>query len=74
KDGYTIVMWDVLSADFDLKISKEQCLQNVLNHIQAGSVVVFHDSLKAERNLTYALPKVLEFISEKGWVCEKIQL
>jgi len=53
-------MWDVLSADFDMKISAEKCLENVLNNIRPGSIVVFHDSLKAEKNLRHVLPKVLE--------------
>ena len=65
-------MWDVLSADFDAKISNKKCLENVLKNIQPGSIVVFHDSLKAEKNLRYVLPKVLAFIHEKGWKCEKI--
>ncbi|MCH9659636.1 MAG: polysaccharide deacetylase family protein [Bacteroidetes bacterium] len=69
KKGYTIVMWDVLSADFDTDISEEKCLHNVLKHIKPGSIVVFHDSIKAEKKLKYTLPKVLEYISEKGWNC-----
>lgn len=70
--GYKIIMWDVLSADFDTSISKEKCLQNVIRNIQAGSIVVFHDSLKAEEKLRYVLPKVLEYISDKKWKCAKI--
>lgn len=59
KKGYKIVMWDVLSGDFDQTISEEKCLRNVTKNIKAGSIVVFHDSLKAEKNLRYVLPKVL---------------
>lgn len=66
---YKIVMWNLLSYDYDASISEEKCLQNVLKNIHPGSVVVFHDSLKAEKNLRYVLPKVLEFIGEKGWLC-----
>ena len=72
KRGYKIIMWDILSADYNTSISKEKCLQNVLKSIEPGSIVVFHDSFKAEKNLRYALPKVLDFISKKGWKCEKI--
>lgn len=72
KLGYEIIMWDVLSADFDADISEERCLQNVSNHLQPGSIVVFHDSLKAEKNLRYALPKLMEVIKEKGWECAPI--
>lgn len=73
KKGFKIVMWDIISYDFDADISPEECLQNVLGKIQPGSVVVFHDSLKAEKNLRYVLPKVLDFISGKGWSCSVIQ-
>ncbi len=70
--GYQLVMWDVLAYDWDAKVSEETCLQNVLNNIQAGSIVVFHDSLKASKNMKFALPRVLEFIKSKGWKCEVI--
>lgn len=72
KKGFNIVMWDNISYDYDAKVSEEKCLENVLGNIKPGSVIVFHDSLKAEKNLRYVLPKVLEFISEKGMRCEKI--
>ena len=64
--GFKIVMWDIISYDYDANVSEEKCLQNVLKHIKPGSVVVFHDSVKAEKNLRYVLPKVLEFVGEKG--------
>ncbi len=64
--GYKIIMWEILSADFDGSISEEKCLQNVMKHINAGSIIVFHDSLKAEKNLRYVLPKVLNFLSERN--------
>ncbi|WP_377717372.1 polysaccharide deacetylase family protein [Pseudofulvibacter geojedonensis] len=67
KRGYKIIMWDVLSADFDQRINPEKCLQNVLKNTQKGSIVVFHDSIKAQKNLTYTLPKVLEHFSKKGY-------
>jgi peptidoglycan/xylan/chitin deacetylase (PgdA/CDA1 family) len=72
KLGYKIVMWDIISYDFDATISKEQCLENVLKNVQSGSIIVFHDSKKAFSNLEYALPRTLEFLKEKGFVCEKI--
>ncbi len=74
KKGIKIVMWDIISYDFDATISEEQCLQNVLKNIKPGSIIVFHDSLKAEKNLRYVLPKVLEFIGEKNWLCEPLSL
>lgn len=64
---YSIIMWDVLSGDYNIKITGEKCLQNIIKNAKEGSIVVFHDSLKAENNLKYALPKVLEYYSEKGF-------
>ena len=64
---YRIVMWDVLSGDFDPNISKEQCLKNVTSNAKPGSIVVFHDSLKAQAKLEYVLPKVLEHYSKLGY-------
>lgn len=72
KLGYKIVMWDVLSADFDERISSEKCLQNVLKNVNSGSIVIFHDSEKAFKNLEYVLPKTLQYLSEKGFQCEAI--
>jgi peptidoglycan/xylan/chitin deacetylase (PgdA/CDA1 family) len=72
KLGYKIIMWDVLSRDYDQSISATQCLENVLSNIETGSIIVFHDSVKAEHNLKYVLPKTLEFLKEKGFVCDKI--
>lgn len=70
--GYQIIMWDVLSADFDTTITKEECLNNVISNIKPGSIIVFHDSVKAFKNLEYTLPKVLDYLNEKGFSCETI--
>ncbi len=69
---YQIIMWDVLSGDFDPKIDKEQCLRNVINNVQSGSIIVFHDSVKAEEKLRYVLPKVLEYYSQRGYRFESV--
>ena len=61
------VMWDVLSGDFDMKVSPENCYLNVVENVKPGSVIVFHDSLKAFTRLEYALPGVLDFFSKKGF-------
>jgi peptidoglycan-N-acetylglucosamine deacetylase len=66
--AYDIVMWDVLSGDFDMNLQPENCLQNVIKHTQAGSILLFHDSIKASRNLFYALPRVLAHFSNLGYV------
>ena len=64
-DNYKIVMWDILSQDYSQNSSPEKVLSNVLGNIRGGSIVVFHDSAKAEPNLTFALPRVLENLSGK---------
>ena len=69
---FKIIMWDVLSGDYDAAISPEQCLQNVLGNARPGSIVLMHDSLKAERNVRYALPALLEYFAEKGYRFEKL--
>lgn len=63
-----IIMWDVLSADFDRGITPQQCLDNVVRNAREGSVVVFHDSEKAAPNMQYALPGVLAHFRAKGYV------
>ncbi|TGV00938.1 polysaccharide deacetylase family protein [Flavivirga rizhaonensis] len=70
--GYKIIMWDVLSFDWDKSISKETCLNNVTNKATHGSIIVFHDSIKASKNMQYTLPKVLEFFSKKGYTFKAI--
>jgi peptidoglycan/xylan/chitin deacetylase (PgdA/CDA1 family) len=72
KMNYNIIMWDVLSYDYNQELSEEICLENVVNYLEPGSIVVFHDSLKAEKNLRYTLPKVLQMINDKGWKCKAI--
>lgn len=73
KASAKIIMWDVLSADFDEALTGEQCLQNVVLNAGKGSVIVFHDSEKALKRLEYSLPKVLEYFTEKGYQFEKIE-
>ncbi len=72
KQGYKIIMWDVISYDFDTSITPEKCLENVLNNVQSGSIIVFHDSKKAYKNLEFVLPRTLQFLKEKGYFCEKL--
>jgi peptidoglycan/xylan/chitin deacetylase (PgdA/CDA1 family) len=62
-----IIMWDVLSGDFDKGITREDCLNNVALNAKRGSIVVFHDSEKAFNHLEYCLPRVLELFSTKGF-------
>ena len=60
-------MWDVLTGDYGQSISKERVLSKVLQHTEKGSIVLFHDSIKASKNMMYALPRVLEHFSEQGY-------
>lgn len=67
---YKIIMWDVLSGDYDKKINPEQCLENVTKNVRAGSIIVFHDSLKAKEKLQYALPKFIDFALQENYKFE----
>lgn len=64
KNNLHIIMWDIISKDFDEKISKEKCFQRIENQAKPGSIIIFHDSLKAEHNMKYALEKTLETFSD----------
>lgn len=72
KKRYRIVMWDVLSFDFDANTSPQQVLKNVLQNTEAGSIVVMHDSLKARRNVEFALPEILSHFTAKGFKFDKL--
>jgi len=69
---HKIVMWDVLSGDFDTKISGEKCWNNIVKNAESGSIIVFHDSAKAFERMQYALPKTLQYFSEKGFSFESL--
>lgn len=62
-----IIMWDVLSGDFDRSLSPETCLKKTIQHTRRGSIVVFHDSIKAKENLYYTLPRYLEHFTALGY-------
>ncbi|RLD29956.1 MAG: polysaccharide deacetylase family protein [Bacteroidetes bacterium] len=72
KLGYKIIMWKVLALDWDASITEKKCFENVVSNTTSGDIVVFHDSLKAEKNLQYALPKVLDYFSKKGYEFKRI--
>lgn len=72
-ESHTIIMWDVLSGDFDQSITKEMCLQNVLNFTKSGSIVVFHDNIKAREKLEFVLPIVLEYFSNLGYKFSRLE-
>jgi peptidoglycan/xylan/chitin deacetylase (PgdA/CDA1 family) len=70
--GYKLVMWDVLSCDFDPHLSETDCLTNVLRYTREGSVVVFHDSEKAKAKMLFALPLMLEHFRAKGFMFDRL--
>lgn len=65
--GYQVVMWDVVTRDYSRHQSPEKVLSNVKKHVRDGSIIVFHDSLKAEENLRYALPEAIEWLLSEGY-------
>ncbi|MGQ7946307.1 polysaccharide deacetylase family protein [Flavobacterium sp. WC2509] len=71
--GFKIIMWDVLSADFDQTITPEKCLENVIENVVSGSVIIFHDSVKGYKNLEYVLPRSLQILKDKGFTFDTIQ-
>lgn len=70
---YKIIMWDVLSGDFDKNLSVDDCYEKVIRSSKPGSIIVFHDSLKAFDTLKIVLPKVLEYFSNLGYTFQSIQ-
>ncbi len=70
--GYRIVMWEVLSGDFDPDLSAEKSLQKLLKHTQSGSIVVFHDSRKAKNTLQNVLPKALAHWNQQGFIFKSL--
>ncbi|NLX81182.1 MAG: polysaccharide deacetylase family protein [Proteiniphilum sp.] len=67
KEGYHIIMWDVVTRDYSKWMKPEQVYNNVKRYTRDGSIIVFHDSLKAENNLRYALPKSIEWLLSEGY-------
>jgi peptidoglycan/xylan/chitin deacetylase (PgdA/CDA1 family) len=70
---FNIIMWDVLSGDFDIHLSPQKCLRNVVANAKPGSVIVFHDSEKAFPRLQYALPEALAYFASRGFLMESIK-
>lgn len=69
---YQVVMWDVLTGDFDRNLLPEKCLKKSIKYTEDGSIVIFHDSLKAEQNLRYVLPRYLEHFAKQGYRFEAL--
>ena len=69
---FRFVMWDVITRDYNMKLSGEYVLNVVKRYVRNGSIIVFHDSIKAEKNMKYALPRAIEFLLSEGYKFEKI--
>jgi len=67
RNDYQLIMWNTLTVDYDRGLAKERCLHNSIKATQPGSIVVFHDSVKAEKNLKYVLPKYIEHFLSEGY-------
>ncbi|RYY56779.1 MAG: polysaccharide deacetylase family protein [Chitinophagaceae bacterium] len=72
KPSVKVVMWDVLSADFDTTLSGEDCLKNVVLNIKPGSIVIMHDSQKAWERLEYLLPRLMVYLTGQGYKIKKL--
>lgn len=70
--GYEIILWDVLAKDWMHSITPEECTKTVIKNTRNGSIIIFHDSVKASKNLIATLPKILQYFTEQGFVFDKI--
>jgi len=73
KTTFKIVMWDVISCDYDSNLKPKDCVHNVINHVRDGSIITFHDSYKAEKNILKALPIIIENLLKEGYTFKKIE-
>lgn len=71
---YNIIMWDVISCDYDRGLTPENCTQNVMCYVRDGSIITFHDSLKARKNVLESLPRVIENLVDQGYSFGKIEI
>lgn len=69
---YQVVMWTVLTKDYDPDVSKEECLQTAVQGVRPGAIIVFHDNIKAREKVLYALPQLLEYLEKEGYRSEKL--
>lgn len=72
KKGYQIIMYRTVAYDWKASVTPEQCLHHILKNTRSGDLVVFHDSVKASKNMKYALPKAIDYFLEKGFVCKAL--
>ncbi|MDQ1088792.1 MULTISPECIES: polysaccharide deacetylase family protein [unclassified Siphonobacter] len=73
-NDHTLIMWDVLTGDYNPDLSPEQVYQGTIKACESGSIVVFHDSIKAWRNMSYALPKTLEYLRQQNFALKALPM
>jgi len=67
KKYYKIVMWDLVTRDYSKRVNGKQVFNIVKKYARNGSIITFHDSIKAEQNMKYALPRSIEWLKEQGY-------
>lgn len=70
EEGFKIVYWSLLSGDFDIKLSPQKCLEQLIFNVKPGDIIVFHDSEKAFPRLSFVLPRLLQFLEDKQWAAK----
>lgn len=68
KLGYTITMYRIVAYDWELSVTPQECLQNIIKVIKNGDIIVLHDSLKAFENMKYALPRAIDYLEKEGFI------
>ena len=74
RQHYNIVMYDLVTRDYSRKLDGERVVDNVRRYARNGSIIVFHDSLKAEKNLRYALPRAIEWLKSEGYEFRALEM
>lgn len=70
---YKLIMWDVISCDYDPRLTPDQCFSNVIDFVRNGSIITFHDSIKAKKNVLETLPRCIDYLLNEGYKFEKIE-
>jgi len=73
RKNYTVVMWDVITRDYNPKLSPEKIVRIVKKYARNGSIIVFHDSKKSSANTLSALPQAIEALLVKGFSFSQLQ-
>lgn len=67
QEHYRVIMWDLVTRDYDSKLTGEQVLDKVKRYVRPGSIITFHDSVRSINNLRYALPRAIEWLLSEGY-------